>query len=51
MRRTLTTRFVIAMSLLVLLCCVGWALLAQHVVPDACSYADPPPRAQYLHCP
>lgn len=50
MDRILTTRFVIAISVLLLLVCLGWALLVDSLVPIACSYPDPPARAQYLHC-
>ena len=50
MRRNLTTRFVVAISLLILLLCVGWAVLVEHVVPNACSYHPQPARALYLHC-
>jgi hypothetical protein len=50
MRRNLTTRFVAAISVLTLLLCVGWAVLAQHAVPNACTHHPPPPRALYLHC-
>lgn len=50
MRRTITTRFVFAISALTLLLCVGWAALVQHTVPNACTYGPPPPRALYLHC-
>jgi hypothetical protein len=50
-RRRLTLRFVVAISLIILLLCAGWAVLVQRVVPDACSYSPPPPDAQYLHCP
>lgn len=35
----------------VLLSCIVWALAVQHIVPDACTYRPPPPRAQVLHCP
>jgi len=38
------------MSAVILLVCLGWAVLVQHVVPDACSYTTPPANAQYLHC-
>jgi len=38
------------MSALILLLCVGWAVLVQRAVPDACSYTTPPAKAQYLHC-
>jgi len=50
MRRTLTNRLVAVMSALILLVCIGWAVLVQHAVPDACSYATPPANAQYVHC-
>jgi hypothetical protein len=51
MRRSVTTRFVVAISVLLLALCVGWAFLVQSLVPDACSYPQPPENAQYLHCP
>jgi hypothetical protein len=51
MRRNITTRFVVVISAVLLLACVGWALLVQQIVPDACSYHPPPARAQVLHCP
>ena len=50
MRRQLTLRFVIAFSIMIVVGCIGWALLVQAVVPDACSYTPPPTNAQYLHC-
>lgn len=50
MRELMVTRFVWVMSALIVLACIGWALLAQTVVPDACTYATPPPNAQVLHC-
>ncbi len=51
MRRQLTLRFVVVFAIIVVLACVGWAVLVQRVVPDACSYSPPPTNAQYLHCP
>lgn len=51
MRRTLTTRFVLGFSVLVLLLCAGWASLVEHAVPTACSYPRPPENVQFLHCP
>ncbi len=51
MRRQLTFRFVLVISVIILLACVGWAVLVQRAVPDACSYDPPPTNAQYLHCP
>ena len=51
MRRAVTRRFVVAISLVLLLLCVGWAALVQRLVPDACTYAPLPADAQYLHCP
>ncbi len=51
MRRSVTTRFVVVISLLLLGLCVGWAFLVQSVVPDACSDPQPPANAQFLHCP
>ncbi len=50
MREAMVTRFVWAISLVILLACIGWAVLAQVAVPDACTYPTPPPNAQYLHC-
>ena len=50
MRRNITTRFVVAISVLILLLCVGWAVLVQHAVSDACTYHPPPARALFLHC-
>lgn len=50
MRVVLTTRFVWAMSMLILLACLGWAHLVQHAVPDICAYDRPPPHAQFIHC-
>lgn len=49
-RRARTTRAVVVFSVLVVLACVVWAVVAQTVVPDACSLPTPPPRAQFLHC-
>ena len=49
-RRARTTRAVVVFSVLVVLACVVWAVVAQTVVPDACSLPTPPPGAQYLHC-
>lgn len=51
MRETIVIRFAWAISLIIIAACVGWAVLVQHLVPDACSYQTPPPRAQYMHCP
>ena len=51
MRRQLTLRFVIVISLVIVMACVGWAVLVQTIVPDACSHHPPPSNAQYLHCP
>ncbi len=50
MRRLVTWRIVIAMSVAITICCVVWAVAVQFLVPDACSYPTPPPNAQYLHC-
>lgn len=49
-RQRRTTTAVVVFSVLVLLACVGWAVLVQVAVPDACRVVPPPPRAQYLHC-
>jgi hypothetical protein len=46
-----TRRVVALLSVLIVAACVGWAVLVQHAVPDACTYPTPPPNAQYLHCP
>ncbi len=51
MRRLVTWRLVVAMSVAILLSCVIWSIAVQHLVPDACSYQPPPPNAQFLHCP
>ncbi len=51
MRRRLTQRLVWAMSLVIILTCVVWAVAVQYLVPTACSYPVPPPNAQFLHCP
>jgi len=50
-RRVVTLRIVIAMSVAITLSCLIWSVVAQNLVPDACSYNPPPPNAQYLHCP
>jgi hypothetical protein len=39
-------RFVIVFAIIVVLACVGWAVLVQRVVPDACTYSPPPTNAQ-----
>lgn len=49
-RQQRTTRAVAVFSALVLLACLGWAVLVQVAVPGACELSPPPPRAQYLHC-
>ncbi len=50
MREAMVTRFVWVMSAIIVLACVGWAVLVQVIVPDACTYDPPPANAQYLHC-
>jgi hypothetical protein len=45
-RRQLTLRFVVVFAIIVVLACVGWAVLVQRVVPDACTYSPPPTNAQ-----
>jgi len=42
---------VLVVTAVVLPSCIVWALTVQHIVPDACTYRPPPPRAQVLHCP
>jgi len=49
-RQRRTSRRVTLLSLVILLACVGWAVLVQDVRPDACQVQPPPPGAQYLHC-
>jgi hypothetical protein len=50
MRRTVTTRYVVAIALVLFALCIGWAFVAQSLVPAACSYSERPVNAQYLHC-
>jgi len=42
---------VLVVTAVVLPSYIVWALAVQHIVPDACTYRPPPPRAQVLHCP
>jgi hypothetical protein len=42
---------VLVVTAVVRLSYIVWALAVQHIVPDACTYRPPPPRAQVLHCP
>ncbi|MDZ8172827.1 hypothetical protein [Microbacterium xanthum] len=49
-RERRVTRIVWVMSGVVVAACVGWSILVQTVVPDACRYSPPPANAQYLHC-
>lgn len=49
-RQRRTTVAVTVFSVLVVLACVGWAVLVQIAVPDACQASPPSPRAQYVHC-
>jgi len=42
MRRQGTLRFVNAVSLVIGMACVGWAVLVQTIAPDACSHRPPP---------
>ncbi len=51
MRQELTRRVVWMVSVIIVFCCVIWGVAVQYVVPDACTYDEPPPNAQYLHCP
>lgn len=50
MREKMADRFVWVISVVLVLGCIGWAVLVQRLVPDACTYPTPPPHAQYLHC-
>jgi len=50
-RRILTPRFVVVISILLFLACIGWAALVDGLVTDACDSPTPPPKAQYPHCP
>lgn len=50
LRRARTRSLAIAVSVIVVLACVVWAIVVQHAVPDACTYDPPPQNAQYLHC-
>lgn len=45
-----TTIAVTVFSVVLVIACVGWALLAQVAVPNACSYHPPPAHTFYLHC-
>jgi hypothetical protein len=49
-RRELATFVTWLISLVVAVACVVWAVAVQFLVPNACTYAVPPPNAQYLHC-
>lgn len=55
MRRILTRRFVVVISILLFLAGIGWAALVDGLVDglvaDACDFPTPPPKAQYPHCP
>ncbi|MAM54881.1 hypothetical protein [Microbacterium sp. UBA3394] len=50
LREKRVTRIVWVMSAAVVTACVGWSVLAQVMVPDACAVDPPPANAQYLHC-
>lgn len=50
-RRRQTSAAVFILLIVLTALCAGWAVLVQHTVANACSYATPPPRAQVLHCP
>jgi len=41
----------IVVTFLVLAACIGWAVLAQNLVPSACELSTPPPDAGPLVCP
>ncbi len=51
MRRILTRRFVVVVSILLFPAGIGWAALVDGLVADACDFPAPPPKAQYPHCP
>lgn len=40
----------IAVAIVVLLACIGWALLAEVLVTPACDLPTPPPNAGPLQC-
>jgi len=40
----------IAVAVVVLLACIGWAVLAEVLVTPACDLPTPPPNAGPLHC-
>ncbi len=51
MRRLVTWRLVVMMTVAIIFCCVVWSIAVQYLVPNACTYQPPPPNAQFLHCP
>jgi hypothetical protein len=50
-RQRITKQMVWLVSIIIAVSCVLWGVLVQFLVPNACTYAVPPPNAQYLHCP
>ncbi len=50
LREKRVTWIVWVVSTAVVAACVGWGVLAQVMVPDACAVDPPPANAQYLHC-
>jgi hypothetical protein len=46
----MTRAAVLVVSSVVIVACVVWAVVVQHLVPDACTYSPPPANAQYLDC-
>lgn len=50
LRERRVTRVVWIISGVLVGACIGWSVLVQVIVPDACSYDPPPSNAQYLHC-
>ncbi len=46
MRRILTRRFIVVISILLFLAGIGWAALVDGLVPDACDFPTLPPQSQ-----
>jgi hypothetical protein len=42
---------VAAMGVALVLACVVWAVVVQHVVPNVCTLTHPPAHAGYVKCP
>lgn len=40
----------IVVAIVVLLACIGWAVLVETMVTPACDLPTPPPNAGPLHC-